>query len=55
MESGIVVGRSPGVKFKRSMGLLGDLGGIRLTRGFGYQSADAFRCDRCGTVVIPGR
>ncbi|MEV5554578.1 hypothetical protein AB0L44_13035 [Nonomuraea wenchangensis] len=55
MQSGVVVSRSPGVKFKRSMGPLGDLGGIRLTKGIGYQSADAFRCEHCGTVVIPGR
>jgi hypothetical protein len=54
MESGVVVGRSPGVKFKKQMGVLGDLGGVRLTRGFGYQSVDAMRCDACGTVVIPG-
>ncbi|SDI34149.1 PF20097 family protein [Nonomuraea jiangxiensis] len=54
MKPGIVVGRSPGVKFKQSVGALGDLTGIRLTKGFGYQHADAFRCDECGTVVIPG-
>ncbi|WP_156325670.1 PF20097 family protein [Nonomuraea sp. SBT364] len=54
MEAGVVVGRSPGVKFKKQMGVLGDIGGIRLTRGFGYQSVEALRCDACGTVVIPG-
>ncbi|MFC4121408.1 PF20097 family protein [Nonomuraea zeae] len=54
MEAGIVVGRSPGVKFKKQMSMLGDIGGVRLTRGFGYRSVDALRCDACSTVVIPG-
>lgn len=38
---GVVVGRSPRVKFKRWMGVLGDLGGLRLMHGFGYQSVAA--------------
>jgi hypothetical protein len=54
MEPGVVVGRSPGVKFKRSRGL-GDLGGIRLTDGIFHHSVAALRCSACGTVVIPGR
>lgn len=51
MEPGVVVARSPGAKFKKQRGLLG----VRLTRGYGYESVDALRCDACGTVVIPGR
>ena len=54
MSAGVVVGRSPGVKFKPSRNLLGDLGGVLLTRGFFNHSVDALRCDECGTVVIPG-
>jgi rubredoxin len=54
MEPGVVVGRSPGVKFKRSRGF-GDLGGILLTAGIFNHSAAAFRCSSCGPVVIPGR
>lgn len=55
MTAGLVVGRSPGVKFKRASGLAGDLTGIPLTQGFFNHSADALRCEGCGTVVIPGR
>ncbi|GAA4088555.1 PF20097 family protein [Nonomuraea sp. NPDC050663] len=55
MESGQIVGRSPGVKFKKSAGLLGDLSGVPVTQGFFNHSADALRCRDCGTVVIPGR
>lgn len=54
MGPGVVVGRSPGVKFKSARGF-GDLGGIRLTDGLFTHSAPAFRCEACGTVVIPGR
>ena len=49
----MVVGRSPGVKFKKARGLAGDLTGIQLTHGFFNHSADALRCETCGTVVIP--
>lgn len=52
MEAGVVVGRAPGVKFKPSRGLLGDLTGIPVTRGVFNHEADAFRCPGCGTVVI---
>lgn len=45
MEWGVVVGRSPGVKFKSQRSFLGDLGGIRLTKGFFNHSADALRCE----------
>jgi hypothetical protein len=55
MESGVVVGRSPGVKFKKQSDWSGDLGGVLVTSGFMYHSAPAQRCDDCGTVVIPGR
>ncbi|WP_157570732.1 PF20097 family protein [Microtetraspora malaysiensis] len=55
MESGIVVGRPPGVKFKKQVDVLGDLGGVLLTSGFFYHSVSALRCGDCGTVVIPGR
>jgi uncharacterized OB-fold protein len=55
MSAGVVVGRSPGVKFKKTRGLTGDLTGIKLTQGFFNHSIDALRCDTCGTVVIPGR
>jgi hypothetical protein len=54
MDEGVVVGRSPGVKFKADKGLLGDLTGTLITSGFFNHSADAFRCSSCGTVVIPG-
>ncbi|MDM7854768.1 hypothetical protein [Cellulomonas alba] len=53
LAAGVVVGRSPGVKFKGSTGPAGDLGGILLTRGIFNHSAPAWRCDSCGTVVIP--
>jgi uncharacterized OB-fold protein len=52
MVEGVVVGRAPGVKFKRSRGLA-DLKGVRLTTGVFDHSADALRCQDCGTVVIP--
>ena len=55
MVSGVVVGRSPGVKFKASPGFLGDLTGRLLTTGFFNHSANAFMCQKCGTVVIPGQ
>lgn len=55
MESGVVVGRSPGVKFKKQADWSGDLGGVLVTSGFLNHSAAALRCDDCGTVVIPGR
>ena len=53
MEQGEVVGRSPGVKFKPSLGILGDLTGIPLTTGIFNHSVDAWRCPECGTVLIP--
>ena len=52
LESGLIVGRSPGVKFKRHRGLAGDLTGIRLTQGIFNHSAPALRCGTCGTVVV---
>lgn len=52
LTSGLIVGRSPGVKFKQSRGLLGDLVGIPLTKGIFNHSAPAFRCAECGTVVV---
>jgi hypothetical protein len=52
---GVIVGRSPGVKFKRKSGLLGDLSGITLTSGLLNHSAQAWRCEECDTVVVPGR
>jgi len=55
MSAGVVVGRSPGVKFKQGRDLGGDLGGIPLTTGFFNHSVDALRCEACGTVVIPGQ
>ncbi|WP_433349189.1 PF20097 family protein [Microtetraspora malaysiensis] len=55
MEPGVVVGRSPGVKFKKQTDVFGDLGGVLLTSGFINHSASALRCSDCGTVVIPGR
>jgi hypothetical protein len=54
MDSGVVVGRSPGVKFKESADMFGDLGGILLTSGLFNHSVAALRCGSCGTVVIPG-
>ena len=54
MSAGVVVGRGPGVKFKKSRGLTGDLTGIKLTQGFFRHSVDAWRCGSCGMVVIPG-
>jgi len=55
LTEGEIVGRSPGVKFKRRAGLMGDLLGIPLTRGFFMLTAPALRCENCGTVVVPGR
>lgn len=55
MTKGSIPGRSPGVKFKVRRGLSGDLGGIPITKGFFNHSADACRCDSCGTVVVPPR
>ena len=52
LTSGLIVGRSPGVKFKKSRGILGDLAGIPLTTGLFNHSAPALRCAVCGTVVI---
>jgi hypothetical protein len=53
MSAGVVVGRSPGVKFKKSRGIVGDLTGVQLTSGIFNHSVDALRCNSCGTVVIP--
>ena len=52
LTSGVIVGRSPGVKFKRSKGLAGDLTGVRLTTGLFNHSAPALRCTECGTVIV---
>jgi hypothetical protein len=52
LTSGVIVGRSPGVKFKGSKGVTGDLTGILLTDGFFNHDAPALRCDECGTVVV---
>jgi predicted RNA-binding Zn-ribbon protein involved in translation (DUF1610 family) len=52
MVAGVVVGRSPGVKFEPNTDVFGDLGGIKLTRGFFHHRADALRCPTCGIVVI---
>jgi predicted RNA-binding Zn-ribbon protein involved in translation (DUF1610 family) len=52
LEAGVIVGRSPGVKFKTSRGFGGDLAGIPLTTGIFNHSAPAFRCGNCGTVVV---
>lgn len=53
LTSGVIVGRSPGVKFKRSRGIEGDLTGTPITTGFFNHSAPAHRCEACGTVVVP--
>jgi len=55
LTSGVIVGRSPGVKFKGSKGVTGDLTGILLTDGFFNHDAPALRCEDCGTVVVPPR
>jgi DNA-directed RNA polymerase subunit RPC12/RpoP len=55
MMSGVIVGRSPGVKFKPARNIAGDIGGALLTAGFFNHSAPAYRCSTCGTVVVPGR
>lgn len=52
LVEGVIVGRSPGVKFKPQRGVMGDLTGIPLTRGIFNHSASAFRCPGCGTVVV---
>ena len=54
MDEGVIVGRSPGVKFKAAKGLLGDLTGKTITSGVFNHQADAFRCGECGTVVVAG-
>jgi hypothetical protein len=51
---GVIVGRSPGVKFKEERGLLGDLSGTLITSGAFNHSAEAWRCEACGTVIVPG-
>jgi len=54
MEQGVIVGRSPGVKFKKSAGFLGDLSGVLLTTGFLNHTAPAFHCPSCAaTLVLP--
>ena len=53
MVAGVIVGRSPGVKFKAAAGVLGDLTGVLITTGFCNHSAPALRCHECGTVVVP--
>jgi predicted RNA-binding Zn-ribbon protein involved in translation (DUF1610 family) len=55
MVAGVVVGRSPGVKFKERRDALGDLGGVTLTDGVFTHSVAAWRCPACGTVLIPPR
>ena len=52
LTSGVIVGRSPGVKFKGTKGVAGDLTGIPVTSGVFNHSAPALRCEGCGTVVI---
>ena len=52
LSDGVIVGRSPGVKFKTSKDVGGDLFGIPLTTGFFNHSAPAKRCDACGVVVV---
>ncbi|MGE3810863.1 MAG: PF20097 family protein [Candidatus Nanopelagicales bacterium] len=54
MAAGVIVGRSPGVKFKPERSIAGDLGGTLLTDGFFNHSAPALRCATCGTVIVPG-
>lgn len=53
MIEGLIVGRSPGVKFKAQRGVSGDLTGTPLTTGIFNHSAPALRCGSCGTVVVP--
>ena len=55
MADGVIVGRSPGVKFKASQGILGDLSGVLLTTGFFNHTAAASRCPQCGLVLVPPR
>ncbi|MBD8868451.1 hypothetical protein [Nocardioides donggukensis] len=52
LTAGVIVGRSPGVKFKASQGLAGDLTGTPLTSGVFNHTAPARRCGECGTVVV---
>lgn len=52
LVEGVIVGRSPGVKFKASRGALGDLTGTPVTTGFFNHSAPALRCPECGTIVV---
>ena len=52
LTSGVIVGRSPGVKFKRTKGVSGDLTGVPVTTGFLNHSAPALRCAECGTVIV---
>ena len=52
LTTGVIVGRSPWVEFKRSRGVSGGLTGIPVTTGFFNHSVPAFRCDDCGTVVV---
>jgi hypothetical protein len=54
MVTGEVVARSPGPKFRTQASPLGDLGGTGFTHGLVWKKADAFRCEACGTVVVPG-
>jgi ribosomal protein S27E len=51
---GEIVARAPGVKFKDSRGLLGDLTGDSITRGVLIHHATAMRCSQCNTVIVPG-
>ncbi|CAN5655302.1 hypothetical protein BH11ACT8_BH11ACT8_35680 [soil metagenome] len=53
LVDGVIVGRSPGVKFKKSQGIAGDLTGTPVTKGFMSHSAPAWRCSSCGCVVVP--
>ena len=44
LTAGVIVGRSPGVKFKANKGFAADLTGIPLTDGFLNHTAPAVRC-----------
>ncbi|GAA3650984.1 hypothetical protein GCM10022237_08420 [Nocardioides ginsengisoli] len=52
LDSGVIVGRAPGVTFKPSQGVSGDLAGVRLTTGVVNHTAPAVGCAACGTVVV---
>lgn len=52
LTAGVIVGRSPGVKFKANKGFAADLTGIPLTDGFLNHTAPAVRCEGCGAVVV---